>query len=85
MVFVNKTLEQMLDEIGFSDPVKAALTEYDLNTGQLISSEDPNGLTEESDYDAFGRLVEVRRTDSKRNCLKMSPVVAPTALRKPIK
>ena len=30
MVFVNKTLEQMLAEIGFSDPVKAVLTEYDL-------------------------------------------------------
>ena len=42
---------------------QTTLTEYDLNTGQLISSEDPNGLTEERDYDAFGRLVEVRRTD----------------------
>jgi RHS repeat-associated protein len=42
---------------------QTTLTEYDLKTGQLTRSEDPNGLIEERDYDAFGRLIEVRKTD----------------------
>ncbi|MFA6304130.1 MAG: SpvB/TcaC N-terminal domain-containing protein [Patescibacteria group bacterium] len=38
-------------------------TEYDLTTGQIKKITDPNGLIEERDYDAFGRLVEVRKTN----------------------
>jgi len=42
---------------------QTVLTEYDLATGQITRSEDPNGLIEERSYDAFGRLTEVRRTN----------------------
>ncbi|MBU1037162.1 VCBS repeat-containing protein [Patescibacteria group bacterium] len=38
-------------------------TEYDLTTGQVTKTEDPNGLIKERDYDAFGRLIEVRKSD----------------------
>ncbi|MBT3689741.1 hypothetical protein HOG11_00090, partial [bacterium] len=39
------------------------LTEYDLKTGNILSSEDLNGLVEEKTYDEFGRLTKVERTD----------------------
>ena len=38
-------------------------TEYDLATGQIKRTIDPNGNIEERDYDAFGRVTEIRKTD----------------------
>ncbi len=41
---------------------QAVLTEYDLATGQIKRTTDPNGVIEERDYDVFGRLTQVRKT-----------------------
>ncbi|MBU1131529.1 hypothetical protein KJ840_05355, partial [Patescibacteria group bacterium] len=38
-------------------------TIYDLTTGQVLETTDPNGLVEQRSYDAFGRLLEVKRSD----------------------
>lgn len=38
-------------------------TTYDLATGQLLESIDPNGLVTQNDYDALGRLTEVKTSD----------------------
>ncbi|MCX6785662.1 MAG: FG-GAP-like repeat-containing protein, partial [Candidatus Komeilibacteria bacterium] len=42
---------------------QVTLTEYDLATGQIKKITDPNGVIEERDYDAFGRLMQARKTN----------------------